>query len=255
VIRVTAGTETQTLTTKQDVNVVAGDVDGLKLTPQPTFTITGHLRIADGRGDITQLSANLRQAAASEDLGIMLSQDFFGANSPVDRYGNFAWKNVSVGDYVAQVYGGEAQGLFLQSATFGGADATTGFAASGPATIDLVVSTKGGIVEGVVVEKEKDIDEAHPVANATVVAVPEEKFRKIPARFLVGTTDQHGMFTIRGVVPGSYTIYAWQDLEEGVWRDADFLKSQEANGTALRVGDGSDQKVELKISPVPEEWR
>ena len=255
VIRVTAGTEAQTLTAKQDVNVVAGDVEGLKLTPQATFTITGHLQIADGRGDVTQLSANLRQAAASEDLGVMLSQDFFGANSPVDRYGNFAWKKVNPGDYVAQVFGGEGQGLFLQSAALGGADVTTGFTASGPATIELVVSTKGGIVEGLVVEKEKDVDENHPVANATVVAVPEEKFRKIPERFLVGATDQNGQFAIRGVAPGSYTLYAWRDLEDGIWRDPDFLKSQEANGQSLRVGEGSSQKVMLKISPVAEEWR
>ena len=204
---------------------------------------------------MTQLSANLRQAAASDDLGIMLSQDFFGANSPVDRYGNFAWKNVSVGDYTAQVYGGDGQGLFLQSANLGGADVMTGFSAAGPATIELVVSTKGGTVEGVVVEKEKDVDEDHPVANATVVAVPEEKFRKIPERFLVGATDQHGLFTIRGLAPGTYTLYAWQDLEDSVWRDPDFLKSQEANGTAVRVSEGSTQKVELKISPVAEEWR
>lgn len=255
VIRVTAGTDAQSLTAKQDVNVVAGDVDGLKLTPQPTFTITGHLRIADGRGDITQLSANLRQVAASEDLGIMLSQDFFGANSPVDRYGNFAWKNVSVGDYTAQVYGGGGQGLFLQSATLGGADVTTGFTATAPSTIELVVGTKGGVIEGAVVEREKDVDQDHPVANATVVAVPEEKFRRLPDRFLVGATDQHGLFTIRGAAPGTYTLYAWQDLEDGVWRDPDFLKSQEANGTAVRVGEGSSQKVMLKISPVGEEWR
>jgi hypothetical protein len=99
------------------------------------------------------------------------------------------------------------------------------------------------------------VDDAHPVANATVVAVPEEKYRKLPDRFRNGTTDQHGRFTIRGLAPGSYTFYAWQDLEDSVWRDPDFLKSQEANGTAVKVEEGSHQKVELKLSPAGEEWR
>jgi len=117
------------------------------------------------------------------------------------------------------------------------------------------VSTKGGTLEGVVVEKEKDVDNVQPVANAAVVAVPEEKYRKLPDHFGVGSTDQHGRFTIRGVAPGSYTLYAWQDLDEGVYRDLDFLKSQEANGTAVKVEEGSHQQVELKVSPAGEEWR
>ena len=93
------------------------------------------------------------------------------------------------------------------------------------------------------------------IPNATVVAVPDEKFRKLPDRFLMASSDQHGAFTLHGVAPGNYTLYAWQDLEEEVWRDPDFLKSQEANGTSVKVEEGSDQKIQLKVSPVAEEWR
>jgi hypothetical protein len=40
-----------------------------------------------------------------------------------------------------------------------------------------------------------------------------------------------------------------------MWRNPDFLKSQEANGAAVKVEEGSHQTVELKLSPVGEEWR
>ncbi len=147
------------------------------------------------------------------------------------------------------------QRFFLKSVTLGGQNIATGFKASGPAALELVMSTKGGVIDGAVIEKEKDVDNDHPVPNATVVAVPEEKFRKIPDRFVTGSTDQHGHFTLRGIPPGSYTLYAWQDLEDGVYRDPSFLKSQERNGTTANVEEGSQQKIELKLSPVAEEWR
>jgi len=256
VVGATVGAESQSLSVHQDLSVVAADVEGVKLTPLPSFRLSGHLQIeGSAPGALTLYSVNLRQAELPEDQGFFMSQDFFGTNAPVDRFGNFEWKNVNSGNYIVQVYGGNGQGFFLKSATLGGRDIATGFTASGPATLDVVVSTKGGTVEGVVVEKEKDVDNEHPVANATVVAVPEQKYRKLADRFGIGSTDQQGRFTIRGVAPGSYTLYAWQDLEEGVWHDADFLKSQETNGTAVKVEEGSHQAVELKLSPTGEEWR
>ncbi len=256
VLKASSGTESQSLTARQDVSVVAADVEGVKLVPQPSFTISGHLRIENGRADLTQYAVNLRQAELPEDAGFFISQDLFGANAPVDRVGDFEWKNVNPGNYVVQVFGGDARNsFFLKSVTLGGQDVTTGFTASGAATLDLVLNIKGGTIEGAVVEKEKDVDDAHTVANATVVAVPEEKYRKVSDRFLVGSTDQHGQFVIRGAAPGTYRLYAWLDLEDGLWRDPTFLKSQEANGTSVKVEEGSDQKVELKLSPAGEEWR
>ncbi len=262
VVRASDDTGTQPLTAHQDINVVAADVEGVKLTPLPAFAMSGHLHAdGGGAGDLTQYVVNLRLAELPEDPGFFMSPDFFGTNASVDRLGNFEWKNVNPGNYIVQVYGAEAQSSFyLKSVTLGGRDIGTGFTASGPATLEAVVNAKGGTVEGSVVEREKDadadhVDSDHPVANATVVAVPEEKYRKLPYRFGTGSTDQHGRFTIRGLAPGSYTLYAWQDLEDGVWRDPDFLKSQEANGTALKVEEGSHQTVELKLSTAGEEWR
>jgi hypothetical protein len=257
VVGATVGNESLSLAAHQDISVVAGDVDGVKLVPQPSFTLSARLRI-EGKltGDVTQYVVNLRRADLPDDASFFLSQDSFGTNAPVDRFGNVEWKDVNAGNYIVQVYGGDGQSnAFLKSVTLGGRDVTTGFTASAPSTLEVVVSAIGSTVTGVVVEKEKDVDNEHPVANATVVAVPEEKYRKLPDRFVTGNSDQHGRFTVRGLPPGSYTLYAWLDLEDGTWLDADFLKSQEANGTTVKTAEGSDQKVDLKVSPVDEEWR
>jgi hypothetical protein len=256
VLMASAGTDLQPLTAHRDINVVAADVDGIRLAPLPSFTLSGHLRIEGGApGELPQYSVNLGQAQLPDDPDFMF-QEFFGTNAPVDRFGNFEWKKVNPGNYIVQLFGADAQSNFyLKSVTLDGRDVETGFTLSGPAKIDLLVSTKGGSIEGTVVEKENDVDNDHPAANATVVAVPEAKYRKVPERFVMGSSDQHGRFALRGLAPGSYALYAWQDLEEGVWRDPAFLKSQEANGKTMKVEEGSDQQVELKLSSTGEEWR
>ena len=93
------------------------------------------------------------------------------------------------------------------------------------------------------------------MTDATIVFVPEEKYRKIRARFASATSDQRGHFTVRGLAPGTYSAYAWQDVDDKLYYDASFLKSQEANATSVKVDARSQQSIELKLSAIGEEWR
>jgi protocatechuate 3,4-dioxygenase beta subunit len=246
-----SGSEGELLTARQNVTVVAADVEGCKLVPARPFTLSGHLRFEGQQpGDMTQYTVYLQSTDDLDDGGVTMA--FVSGGGPVarvDRLGNFQWTGVTPGRYVAQVNGGEGKDGFLKSVALGSVDATAGFKVGGPASVDLVVSSKGGMLEGTVLENDQ------PVANASVVAVPEAKYRKIHGRFGIGSTDQNGHFVIHGLVPGSYTVFAWQDVEDGVYYDAEFLKSQEGNGTALKVEEGSRLKIELEPAPVSEEWQ
>lgn len=256
VLKATTGADSSMRTATQDVTVFAADVDGVKLTPLPSFTLSGHLRILDDpSGNPSVYAVNLREADVPEDAAFFMSEDSFGENAQVDRQGNFSWKNVNSGSYIIRLYGGDGkEGFFLKSARMGDRDIQSGFTASGPAVLDLAVSTKSGTVEGVVTDRDKQGND-QPVTNVSVVAVPEGKYRKIPEHFGVGATDQFGHFTIHGLAPGNYTLFAWQDVDENLYRDPDFLQSQQNNGVSIKVDEGSNQNVPLKLSPISDDWR
>src|SRR5712692_2940455 len=89
-----------------------------------------------------------------------------------------------------------------------GLDLTGGVAGA----LEVVFSSDGGQVEGVVLNVAEQ-----PATAATVALVPDGP-RRAQTRLYKGiTTDQYGRFTIKGIAPGGYKLFAWEDVEEGAY--------------------------------------
>jgi hypothetical protein len=63
------------------------------------------------------------------------------------------------------------------------------------------------------------------------------------------TTDASGHIRLDGVVPGSYTLYAWEEVTPNAWTDADFIRNFENRGTRVRVDPGGAASVEARVIP------
>ncbi|MGC2258442.1 MAG: carboxypeptidase-like regulatory domain-containing protein [Candidatus Sulfotelmatobacter sp.] len=238
---------------------LAESVEGLRLSPQSGGAIRGRLRMepgANSRPDPSQFFLLLHSLAEENDsnddsFGAVTMGGGFSNLAHVSGDGSFSWKDVPPGAYSVQISDVSAMpDWFLKSATSDGHDATdSGISVGGGAiTLDLMASANGGTIDGVASNQD---DEA--VADAVIVAVPEARFRNHQDRYRKAVSDQSGHFSLRGLPPGDYTLFAWQSIDGEPYYNPEFLRNYEDRGKAMRVREGNRVSVQLKTIPPAED--
>lgn len=207
---VSNGTELQT---RVPVDVTNSDVNGLTVTLTPGIDIQGQVGTAGGKLDLSGVHLFLQP----RDQSIYFSSE---TDSP-DRNGNVTFHHVGDGSYKLQVWGLPPD-AYLKSILLNGQDARTdGFDVNegqSPGTLEIVIDSNGGRVSGTVLKDDK------PFNNAQVALLPEsDKAQKDSDLTKETTTDQYGVFVIRGIRPGTYRVMAFEQIEEGAWTDPNFM--------------------------------
>src|SRR5207237_3800186 len=124
------------------------------------------------------------------------------------------------------------QGLRAEdSFRLGQIDVSSGVTIAGPVSdsVDIFLSTKGGQVDGTVVDKNQN-----PMRGIQAVLIPDlQRDRRDVYR--TATRNQNGQFTIRTIAPGDYKLFAWEDLEPFAYNDLDFVRKYEALATPVKI--------------------
>jgi hypothetical protein len=172
----------------------------------------------------------------------------FSAGEPgtVDEKMGFKLKGYDEGDYRVSLWG-LPEDAFVKSITSGSQEALVEpLHVSGQVKpLEIVISTNGAHVDGTVND-----GDGKPFTAARVVLVPDEEHREQREFYGIGSTDQYGKFSLKGVRPGSYTLYAWDKVEEGAYMDPDFLKIYAERGKSVKVGEGDRITQDLKLIEV-----
>jgi protocatechuate 3,4-dioxygenase beta subunit len=246
---------------RQSVQVGPSSVEDVRLAPQPGAIVHGHLRMElknGGRIDPAQTFLALK-SVDGDDQAIVFSGVSPSNITNVARDGSFEWKDIAPGDYYVRF--GTNEGLadvsnpggvedwFVKSVASGGRDLSDSAISinGGSLALDVVVSNNGGFAEGVAVDSK-----GNPVSNAVVVAVPEARLRGRIDRYRKTVCDQTGHFTLRGLRPGDYTLFAWESVDGESYYSPDFVKNYESQGSALHLGEGERKSVQLLAIPDPE---
>ena len=235
------------------LDVADSDVEGLRLALSAGALIRGHVH-SEPKANLSAMTlfVGLHRLDGDDDFaeGVTSGDELSGSPTPakVKGDGSFELKEVPPGIYEVEVSAATKEGnqYFVESAAVGTKEtADTGLNVSGGTIpLELTLSAGAGVAEGSAVNDKKE-----PVANAIVVAVPEAKYRKRQSRYYRGSTDQNGRFTIRGIRPGSYTLYAWESLEADDYLDPDFLNRYESQGSPLKIEKASHTTTALKVIP------
>jgi hypothetical protein len=229
----------QRYSASQALEVANSHIEGIQLVIAPGVEISGRLHV-EGQADLG--SAEFRVSLQSAE-----NRTMFGGMSLVKNDGTFSIRNVNPGRYRVSFFGGGgAEELYLKSAHMGDADVLDSDLDIRPGQaatqLELVASSKSARVEGSVTD-----DQSKPLSGVQVVLVPDSSRRSITRLFKTIATDQQGRFILRGIAPGEYKLFAFDDLGFGAQYDPDFLKQHEEKGKALSLRESSQESVTLKL--------
>jgi hypothetical protein len=110
--------------------------------------------------------------------------------------------------------------------------------------ITILINTKGATVKGNVTGSD-----LNPVDEALVALVPAQARRANLLLYRTTRSDEKGQFTINGVAPGEYRMFAWENVPTNAWLNADFMALQESRGKSLMVTAGGSASADLKVIP------
>jgi protocatechuate 3,4-dioxygenase beta subunit len=220
------------------LDVGASNIEDVQLQLAPGAEIKGVLRV-DGDAPLAYRGVRVLLTPRSEGV------TFGGAPETIKEDGTFLLKNVAADEFTVNVIG-LPDGFYVKQVRMGERDATYQpldlTQGSGP--LDVLVSPKAGQVGGSVMDSD-----GRPLADAQVVLVPEGDRRGSAQLYRSTTTDQSGVFQIRGVTPGEYRLFAWQQAEPGSWLDPEFLKPVESRGEKVAVAESGSESRQLRAIP------
>jgi protocatechuate 3,4-dioxygenase beta subunit len=225
---------------RQPIEVADTDVEGVTLSVTPGVEIKGRIR-ADGQTDSTV-------GTLAVYLSSKTANPFFGGSSrdSVKPDGSFLLKNAYDGDYEINV-GNLPENYFVKSARLDGVDVLsaglTVDTKQSPGTLEIVVSPNGASVDGAITKDQQ------PFQGATVAIVPDPPHRGERRLFKSTTTDQNGHFTLQGLAPGDYKVFAWEKIEAGAYTSPEFLQPYENQGESVHLTEGSRNTTQVDLIP------
>jgi len=167
------------------------------------------------------------------------------SDGKVAEDGAFKVEGISADKYYLNFYG-LPEGSYVRSARMGGQEVLDNgldlTQSEGSVKLEITLSPKAGVIEGVVQGKDKK-----PAPGAWVTLVPEPARPELRYLYKSASSDQNGRFGIKGVAPGDYKLYAWEEPVFNPFSDPDLFKPFETKGVKVSLQENKREQAELMV--------
>ncbi len=240
-----------TLLARQRLTVAKQDIDDAVLNLQPLEELHGTVAIEGAPGDLSWLREG------NPPLATILQVSLLAKNGPllnnvrgkIKDDGSFVLADIAPGVYGVRLTP-IPSGTYVKSIELGSQDAlTTGINVNrqtAGAPIEITLSRAVGQITGVM-----QTDRGVPTGG-TVTLVSDLPESGGGISMMSGVGD-NGRFSLPPVPPGTYRLYAWEDLETAQHYDPGFLKPYESKSVQVTVTENGRAQVVLNQIPAAPE--
>jgi beta-lactamase regulating signal transducer with metallopeptidase domain len=218
------------------ITVTNADVEGIVVQIKPEVSLNGTITV-DGP------LAGALNALRFRFLSVSNVGTSFGVSIAAD--GTFHFAGITPGEYRFGMLPSPAM-YYIKEARYRGEDALNKpivVERSGSDTLDVILSSRVAQIDGTITDSK-----SQPVRDIQAVLIPDQHRERVEL-FRTANSDQDGHFSISGMAPGDYKLFAWEAIEPYGYFDLDFVKRDEARGQAVRVAESGKLSVTLKMIP------
>ena len=225
------------------VDVRGADAIGVRLSGSAPVIMPGRIVVAGG---------NPQKSVSPDEVRVILKPwnvpPAFASRSITVRVhdgGQFALNGPAGASVMLQV-SGLPDTAFVADIRMGATSVfDSGFGLSSSEQLQVVIdATNGATIDATI-----QTPAGRPAPRARVVLIPPEDQRQNPGRYKIGTADDDGHLTMRGVAPGSYLALAWESVPDSAWQNKEFLSRVQDQATTVQVSAGAQTKLQMKWIP------
>jgi 5-hydroxyisourate hydrolase-like protein (transthyretin family) len=223
------------------IDAFNGDLENVVLSLAPTMALPGRVTVTGTA--LPSLAAVRIQLRSSMSGVVSPNFNVNGVQIPTTNAdGTFRVESVIPGEYRVGVIG-MPQDYYVKEVQYNQREALDKpmVVSSGDSgTLEVIVSSGAVQINGSAID-----DKSMPVPGVTVVLIPDQH-RDRTELYKNANTDSTGRYSIRGVPPGDYKLFAWNSIASFDWFDPAILGPDESRGKPVHVIESSNQTVDLK---------
>ena len=209
---------------------------------RPGITIKGRLSLSVDPRSTRILPADFERIHVVLEP---LTSDIFGTpQATVKNDGSFLIENVAPGEYRLTI-SGIPPNTYVKEAGLGRLDLLQRFTIREEASdaAEIVISTRSGELSGIVTGRD-----GMAVPGAFVVLVPELS-RDQHLLFKTAMSDQNGAYLLRGLAPGDYRLFVWEEIEPFSYYDPSVLRQYDKFGAPVHIMESITATATTEIIP------